>query len=57
MQTQAKFCIFFSKININFFSGELKHLLIPKVGPKPNIKKLFLQFSTCVDELLSKPKL
>ena len=42
---------------INFFSAEPKLPLIPKGGPKPNIKKLFLQLTTCDDEQLSTPKI
>ena len=41
---------------LNFFSGEPKLPLNPKVGPKPNIKNSFLRLSTCDDELLSTPK-
>ena len=33
------------KLILNFFSGEPKFPLIPKVGPSPNVKKLFLQLS------------
>ena len=42
---------------VNFFSGERKLSLISKVGPKPNIKKLFLRLSACDDALLSHQKL
>ena len=45
------------KIILNFFTGEPKFPLIPKVGPKPKIKKLFLGLSTCDDKLLSTPKI
>ena len=45
------------KLILISFSGELKLPLIPKVGPKPNVKKLFLRLSTCDDELLSTPKI
>ena len=44
MQTQEKFCICFTKINLNIFSGEPKFPLIPKVGPSPRTEKLFLEF-------------
>ena len=33
------------KLILNGFSGEPKLPLIPKVGPSPNIKKLFLRLS------------
>ena len=57
MQTQTKVCVYFSKINTIFFPGEPKLPLITKVGPLPNIKKLFLQLSACDDELLLTPKM
>ena len=43
MSTQTKFCVRFSEININLFSGAPKLSLIPKAGPSPNTKKFFLQ--------------
>ena len=43
MSTQTKFCVRFSEININLFSGAPKLPLIPKAGPSPNTKKLFLR--------------
>ena len=42
MQTQTKFCFALVKLILNFFSGDPRLPLIPKVGPSPNIKKLFL---------------
>ena len=39
------------------FSGKLKLLLIPKVGPSHNNWKLFLQLSELDDELLSMAKI
>ena len=62
MQTQTKFCkqnFVFSlvKIILNFFSGEPKVPLIPKVGPLPNTKKLLLRLSAGDGELLSTPNM
>ena len=57
MQTQTKFCVCFTKTNIKLFSGAPKLLLIIKVGPSPNIKKLFLRLSEWHDELLLTPKI
>ena len=45
------------KLILNFFSGEPKIPFFPKVGRKLNIKKLFLGFSACDDELPSTPKI
>ena len=45
MEAQAKFCVCFTKINSKLFSGKPKLPLIPKVGPSPNTKKLFLRLS------------
>ena len=45
------------KLILFFFSDEPKLPLIPKIGPKPNIEKLFLQLSTCDDELLLTQKI
>ena len=42
---------------LNSFSGQPKLPLIPKVGPSPNIKKLFLRLSEWDNELLSTPKI
>ena len=39
MQTQAKFCVCFTKIDTNFFS---RLPLTPKVGPPPSTEILFL---------------
>ena len=43
MQTQTTFCVCFTKINAKVFSGEPNLQLIPKVGPSPGTKKLFLR--------------
>ena len=51
MQTEAKFYLCFTKINLNFFSGTPKLPLIPKTFPSPKIKKSFLRFSAYDDEL------
>ena len=45
MQTQARFCLCFTKTNINFFSDAPKLPLIPVVRPSPNINKSFLRLS------------
>ena len=45
------------KLILNFFSGEAKLPLIPKVAPLPSTKKLFLQFSAWHDAQLSAPKI
>ena len=42
---------------IKRFSDDPRLPLIPKVGPSPNIEKLFLQLSESDDELLSTPKM
>ena len=57
MQTQIKFCLCFTKVNIKLFSGTPMLPLISSVDPSPNTKKLFLQISVWDDELLSKPKI
>ena len=43
MQTQTKFCLCFTKLNL--FSYAPKLPLIPKVRPSPNIKNLSLRLS------------
>ena len=47
MQTEAKFCLCFTKINtkliLNVFSAAPIVTLISSVGHLPNTKKLFLQ--------------
>ena len=53
VQTRTTFCVCFVKLILNFFSDDPKPLLIPQVGPPPNIKKLFLRLSEWDDELLS----
>ena len=40
MKTQETFCLCFTKMTLNFFSGAPKLRLIPKVSPSPKIKKL-----------------
>ena len=57
MQTQIKFCVHFTKIDIKRFSDDSNLPLILRVGPSPNIEKLFLWFSEWDDELLSTPKM
>ena len=57
MQTQAKICVCFTKLILNFFSGKPKLPLIPKVGPSHSTKKLFLGLLAWDDELLSIPKI
>ena len=44
------------KLILNLFSDELNFPLILKVGPSPNIRKLFSQMSAWDNELLSTPK-
>ena len=44
------------KLILNFYSGETKLPLIPKVWFSPNIKNLVLRLSEWDDELLSTPK-
>ena len=52
------FAVFASlKLISNFFSGAPKLPLIPKVGPLPNIKKLFLRLSEWDGEILSTSKI
>ena len=42
-QTQAKFCLCFTKTNIKrFHFGALKLPLIPKVSPSPNTNNHFI---------------
>ena len=45
MQTQTKFCLCFTKINIKLFSGAPKVPLISQVSLSPKIKKSFLGVS------------
>ena len=45
------------KLVSDFFPCAPKLPLITKVGPLPNIKKLFLRLSEWVDELLSTPRI
>ena len=47
MQTQPKFCLCFTKVNIKILSATLMLPLISSVDPSPNTKKLFLQISIC----------
>ena len=45
------------KLILDVFSGEPKLQLIPKVGPSPSTKKLFLRLSARYGELLSTSKI
>ena len=56
MQTQAKCCVCFTKVNAKIFSAEPKLTLIPKREPSLSTIKLFLWLSAWSDELRSKPK-
>ena len=56
MNTQAKFCVWFTNIKSKPFSGEQKLPLISKVGHSHSTKKLFLWLSAWDNELLSTPK-
>ena len=42
MNTQAKFCVWFTNIKSKLFSGEPKLPLISKVGHPHSTKKIFL---------------
>ena len=55
MQTEAKFCLCLTKINVNFFCGAPKLILVTKIFPSRKITKLFLRLSLSDDELSSAP--